>query len=56
MKSATGSKRGKTPMSPLTRSVGVGLRKSAEDARRIARMYGTRIWVIENGKLVGKKP
>jgi ribosome biogenesis protein Nip4 len=43
-------------MSPLARSVGAGLRKSAEDARRIARMHGTRIWVIEKGKLVGKKP
>lgn len=43
-------------MSALAKSVGIGLRKSAQDARRIARMHGTRLWVIENGKLVGKKP
>jgi len=56
MSKAAKSKTRKNPMSPLARSVGDGLRKSAEDARRIARMHGTRIWIVENGKIVGKKP
>jgi ribosome biogenesis protein Nip4 len=46
----------KKSLSPLARSVGEGLRKSAAEARRMARMHGTRIWIVENGKLVGKKP
>jgi len=36
--------------------VGRGLRMAARSARRIARMYGTPIYVWENGKVVAKKP
>ncbi len=36
--------------------VGRGLRMAARRARRIARMYGTPIYVCENGKVVAKKP
>ena len=36
--------------------VGRGLRMSARSARRIARMYGTPIYLWENGKAVAKKP
>ncbi len=36
--------------------VGRALRLAAKDARRIARMYGTPIYVWENGKVVAKKP
>ncbi len=36
--------------------VGRGLRMAARSARRIARMYGTPIYVWENGKIVAKKP
>jgi hypothetical protein len=36
--------------------VGRGLRKSAQTARKVARMYGTPIYVWENGKVVAKDP
>jgi hypothetical protein len=36
--------------------VGHALRLAAKDARKTARMYGTPIYVWENGKVVAKKP
>jgi hypothetical protein len=36
--------------------VGSALRLAAKDARKTARMYGTPIYVWENGKVVAKKP
>ena len=36
--------------------VGRALRRAAKDARKIARMYGTPIYVWEDGKVVAKKP
>lgn len=36
--------------------VGRALRRAAKDARKIARIYGTPIYVWENGKVVAKKP
>jgi hypothetical protein len=36
--------------------VGRALRRAAKDAQKIARMYGTPIYVWENGKIVAKKP
>ncbi|HEX4241965.1 MAG TPA: hypothetical protein VHZ53_11185 [Steroidobacteraceae bacterium] len=32
------------------------LRQAAKEARRVARFYGTPIYVWENGKVVAKKP
>ncbi len=48
----------KKPESPESFSAGVGrgLRMAARSARRTARMYGTPIYVWENGKVVAKKP
>jgi hypothetical protein len=39
-------------------AVGVGraLRRAAKDARKIAKMYGTPIYVLKNGKVVAEKP
>lgn len=37
-------------------SVGRALRRAAKRARKIARMYGTPIYVWENGKVVARKP
>ena len=39
-------------------SAGVGraLRRAAKDAQKTARMYGTPLYVWENGKVVAKKP
>ena len=36
--------------------VGRALRRAAKDARKTARMYGTPLYVWENGKVVAKKP
>lgn len=36
--------------------VGAALRRAAKVARKTARMYGTPIYVWENGKVVAKKP
>jgi hypothetical protein len=36
--------------------VGRALRRAAEDARRIARMHGTPVYVWKNGKIVAEKP
>ena len=36
--------------------VGRALRRAAKDARKIARMHGTPIYVLKNGKVVAEKP
>jgi hypothetical protein len=36
--------------------VGRGLRMAAKEARRIARMHGTPIYVWKNGRVVALKP
>ena len=36
--------------------VGGALRRAAKDARKIARMHGTPVYVWENGKVVATKP
>ena len=43
---------------PVSFAAGVGraLRRAAQDARKTARMYGTPLYVWENGKVVAKKP
>jgi hypothetical protein len=40
----------------FTKGVTRGLRRAAREARKTARMYGTPIYVWENGKVVAKKP
>ena len=37
-------------------SVKKAMPAAARRARKIARMYGTPIYVVENGKIVAKKP
>jgi hypothetical protein len=37
-------------------NVGRALRAAAKTARKTARMYGTPIYIWENGKVVAKKP
>ena len=51
-------KKSKSRMESEIFSAGVarGLRMAARRARKIARMYGTPIYVWENGKVVAKKP
>jgi hypothetical protein len=40
----------------FTKNVGRALRRAAKQARRIARAYGTPIYVSKNGKVVALKP
>jgi hypothetical protein len=40
----------------FAKSVSRGLRRAARDARKTAKMYGTPIYVWENGRVVAKKP
>jgi hypothetical protein len=40
----------------LAKEVGKALRKAAKQARKIARMYKTPIYVERNGKVVALKP
>lgn len=46
------------PNRPLSFAAGVGraLRRAAKDAQKTARMYGTPLYIWENGKVVAKKP
>ena len=43
-------------ISKSSAGVGKALQAAAKEARKIARMYGTPIYVWENGKVVTKKP
>jgi hypothetical protein len=36
--------------------VGPALRRAAKAARKIARMYGTPIYILRDGKIVAEKP
>jgi len=40
----------------FSRAVGRALRRSARRAREVARMHGTPIYVIKDGKVVALKP
>ncbi|MBK7084545.1 MAG: hypothetical protein IPH53_07705 [Flavobacteriales bacterium] len=42
--------------SEKARIVTLALKRAAKEARRIAKMHGTKVWVIQDGKLVGIKP
>ncbi|MDF0665843.1 MAG: hypothetical protein P0119_07170 [Nitrospira sp.] len=42
--------------SAFSQDVGRALRRAAKAARKTAKMYGTPIYVWENGKVVAKKP
>lgn len=37
-------------------TVGRALRRAATVARKTARMYGTPIYIVKNGKIVAEKP
>ena len=32
------------------------LKRAAREARRVAKMHGTKIWVVKDGKVVGLDP
>ena len=46
------------PIKPndFSKAVARSLRRAAKAARRIARMHGTPVYVMKNGKVVAEKP
>jgi len=40
----------------LVREVGLALKRAAKEARRLAKMHGTTVWCMRDGKIVGEKP
>ena len=40
----------------FVKSVGKALKEAAKEARRMAKMHGTLVWVKIDGKIVGLKP
>ncbi len=40
----------------FSRAVGRALRRAARQARKLARMHGTPIYILENGKVKAVKP
>lgn len=46
----------KTNGKEFTLQVGRALRRAAKAARKTARMYGTPIYVLRDGKIVAEKP
>jgi hypothetical protein len=48
--------RAKPRQQSFAAGVGRALRRAAKDAQKIARMYGTPLYVWEKGKVVARKP
>ncbi len=43
-------------MDSLVARAGPTLRRAAKVARRVAKMHGTRVWYMKDGKIVSEKP
>lgn len=52
MKAMNGNTNGKE----FALQVGRALRRAAKAARKTARMYGTPVYVLRNGKIIAEKP
>lgn len=37
-------------------AVAKAMKEAAKEARRVAKMHGTKVWVIKDGKIVGLDP
>ena len=37
-------------------AVAKAMKEAAKEARRVARMHGTKVWVMKDGKIVGLDP
>lgn len=49
--------RSKAPlMDKETAAITRALKRAAKEARRIAKMHGTKVWVMVDGRLVGERP
>ena len=49
-------KKGKYDSKAFTAAVGRALRRAQKVARKTARMHGTPIYILRNGKIVAEKP
>ncbi len=38
------------------KSVAFAMKRAAKEARRLAKMHGTKVWYMRDGKLIGEKP
>ena len=56
MKAKTRAKKGRSQSVAVAAGIGRALRRAAKDARKTARMYGTPLYVWENGRVVAKRP
>ena len=50
------AKNGKSEAKEFAAQVGRALRRAAKSARKTARMYGTPIYILRDGKIVAEKP
>ena len=50
------NKRKKVVQDEQTSVITKALKRAAKEARRIAKMHGTKVWVMKDGKLVGLNP
>lgn len=50
------SRNAKPKPNELSKAVARSLRRAAKQARKIAKMHGTPIYVMKNGKVVAEKP
>lgn len=46
----------KRPLDKETQAITRALKRAAKEARRVAKMHGTKVWYIQDGKLVGIRP
>jgi hypothetical protein len=46
------------PIKPndFSKAVGRSLKRAAKEARRVARLHGTLVYVMKNGRVVAEKP
>ena len=50
------SKATSTAGDDFVKEVGLALKRAAKEARRLAKMHGTKVWYVRDGKIVGEKP
>jgi hypothetical protein len=46
----------KRPLDARTKAINAAMRRASKAAAEKAKQYGTKLWVIRNGKLVGESP
>jgi len=46
----------RSSIDPQTMGITKALKRAAKEARRLAKMHGTKVWYIRDGKIVGEKP